>query len=113
MSGFIGATWRKPTRSNNGGECIEAADNRSGMIDLRDSKDLVGPGAGLRFGGMVRLRHRGQDRHPRPMTIRTVDRTHRGLRPWRRSSSEYSTILTRRAASAIYGGSQLSGRRLS
>ncbi|TDC72880.1 DUF397 domain-containing protein [Micromonospora sp. KC606] len=43
MSELTGAIWRKSTRSNNGGECIEVADNLTGIVGLRDSKDPTGP----------------------------------------------------------------------
>ncbi|MFC8847197.1 MULTISPECIES: DUF397 domain-containing protein [unclassified Micromonospora] len=43
MPDLTGATWRKSTRSNNGGDCVEVADNLSGMVGLRDSKDPSGP----------------------------------------------------------------------
>ncbi|MER5456057.1 DUF397 domain-containing protein [Micromonospora sp. NPDC002389] len=38
------ARWRKSTRSGtSGGECIEVADNLTGVVAVRDSKDLTGP----------------------------------------------------------------------
>lgn len=37
------ATWRKSTRSNGGGECVEVADNLPGVVGVRDSKDPAGP----------------------------------------------------------------------
>ncbi|MET8527595.1 DUF397 domain-containing protein [Micromonospora sp. NPDC005172] len=38
------AHWRKSTKSgNNGGACIEVADNLSGVVAIRDSKDQHGP----------------------------------------------------------------------
>ncbi|NYT96497.1 DUF397 domain-containing protein [Salinispora sp. H7-4] len=37
------AVWRKSSRSNNGGNCIEVADNLPGVVGLRDSKDPAGP----------------------------------------------------------------------
>ncbi|MBF9133002.1 DUF397 domain-containing protein [Plantactinospora sp. S1510] len=41
--------WRKATRSNtNGGNCVEVADNLSGRVLVRDSKDQRGPA--LAFG---------------------------------------------------------------
>jgi hypothetical protein len=41
---LTGATWRKSTRSSNGGDtCVEVADNLSGVVGVRDSKDLRGP----------------------------------------------------------------------
>ncbi|WFE57423.1 DUF397 domain-containing protein [Micromonospora sp. WMMD712] len=43
MPDLTGAVWRKSTRSNNGGDCIEVADNLPGIVGLRDSKDPSGP----------------------------------------------------------------------
>ncbi|MEU7843367.1 DUF397 domain-containing protein [Micromonospora sp. NPDC049114] len=43
MPDLTGAVWRKSTRSNNGGECVEVADNLPGVVGLRDSKDPTGP----------------------------------------------------------------------
>lgn len=42
---FLGsARWRKSTRSGtNGGNCVEVADNLSGVVAVRDSKDPTGP----------------------------------------------------------------------
>ncbi|SCG80591.1 DUF397 domain-containing protein [Micromonospora rifamycinica] len=38
------ARWRKSTRSNGGGgACVEVADNLSGVVAVRDSKDPDGP----------------------------------------------------------------------
>ncbi|MEV4844086.1 DUF397 domain-containing protein [Micromonospora matsumotoense] len=38
------ARWRKSTRSNGqGGNCVEVADNLSGVVVVRDSKDPGGP----------------------------------------------------------------------
>lgn len=38
------ARWRKSSRSNsNGGACVEVADNLSGAVGVRDSKDPSGP----------------------------------------------------------------------
>ncbi|WP_329105606.1 DUF397 domain-containing protein [Micromonospora sp. NBC_01699] len=38
------ARWRKSTRSNTaGGNCVEVADNLSGVVAVRDSKDPSGP----------------------------------------------------------------------
>lgn len=38
------ARWRKSTRSNGGGgACVEVADNLSGVVVVRDSKDTGGP----------------------------------------------------------------------
>ncbi|MEU1680851.1 DUF397 domain-containing protein [Micromonospora zamorensis] len=43
MPDLTGAVWRKSTRSNNGGECVEVTDNLPGIVGLRDSKDPSGP----------------------------------------------------------------------
>ncbi|WBB78242.1 DUF397 domain-containing protein [Micromonospora sp. WMMD882] len=43
MPDLTGAIWRKSTRSNNGGNCVEVADNTPGVVGLRDSKDPSGP----------------------------------------------------------------------
>ncbi|MEV0155382.1 DUF397 domain-containing protein [Micromonospora sp. NPDC050686] len=41
---LTGARWRKSTRSgNNGGDCVEVADNLPGTVAVRDSKDPAGP----------------------------------------------------------------------
>lgn len=38
------AIWRKSSRSNGApGECVEVADNVSGRVYVRDSKDRAGP----------------------------------------------------------------------
>ncbi|MFI9642539.1 DUF397 domain-containing protein [Micromonospora sp. NPDC051925] len=42
MPDLTGAVWRKSTRSNNGGNCVEVADNLSAVVGLRDSKDPTG-----------------------------------------------------------------------
>ncbi|MFG2060515.1 DUF397 domain-containing protein [Micromonospora sp. NPDC048871] len=40
---MTGARWRTATRSsNNGGDCVEVADNLPGRILVRDSKDRAG-----------------------------------------------------------------------
>ncbi|GAA3853961.1 DUF397 domain-containing protein [Streptomyces sedi] len=37
-------TWRRSSYSGpNGGECLEVADGVSGMVPVRDSKDVDGP----------------------------------------------------------------------
>ncbi|WP_089154137.1 DUF397 domain-containing protein [Micromonospora sp. NBS 11-29] len=42
--GLSGARWRKSTKSgNNGGDCVEVADNLSNLVGVRDSKDPGGP----------------------------------------------------------------------
>ena len=38
----LNATWRKSTRSNNGGACVEVR-YLDGRIEVRDSKDRTGP----------------------------------------------------------------------
>ncbi|WFE99830.1 DUF397 domain-containing protein [Micromonospora sp. WMMD964] len=44
MTDLTGAVWRKSTRSgDNGGACVEVADNLAGIIAVRDSKDATGP----------------------------------------------------------------------
>ncbi|NIL59598.1 DUF397 domain-containing protein [Salinispora arenicola] len=43
MHDLTGAAWRKSTRSNNGGNCVEVADDLAGKVGLRDSKDPSGP----------------------------------------------------------------------
>ncbi|GIG88678.1 DUF397 domain-containing protein [Plantactinospora endophytica] len=44
MVDLTGARWRKSTRSgSNGGECIEVADNLTGIVAVRDSKEPAGP----------------------------------------------------------------------
>ncbi|GIJ21279.1 DUF397 domain-containing protein [Micromonospora lutea] len=41
---MTGARWRKSTKSgNNGGSCLEVADNLPGVVGVRDSKDPTGP----------------------------------------------------------------------
>ncbi|MGW0436291.1 DUF397 domain-containing protein [Micromonospora sp. NPDC003197] len=38
------ARWRKSSRSNSaGGNCVEVADNLTGVVGVRDSKDPTGP----------------------------------------------------------------------
>ena len=36
------ATWRTSSFSNNGGACVEVADNQPGFVAVRDSKDTDG-----------------------------------------------------------------------
>ncbi|MGK5442053.1 DUF397 domain-containing protein [Micromonospora sp. URMC 105] len=44
MADLTGAQWRKSTRSSsNGGDCVEVADNLTGVVGVRDSKDPAGP----------------------------------------------------------------------
>jgi Domain of unknown function (DUF397) len=41
---LTGARWRKASRSgNNGGNCVEVAQNLPGAVAVRDSKDPDGP----------------------------------------------------------------------
>ncbi|MEU8130014.1 DUF397 domain-containing protein [Micromonospora sp. NPDC049049] len=44
MTDLTGAVWRKSTRSgDNGGACVEVADNLPDIVAVRDSKDQAGP----------------------------------------------------------------------
>ncbi|MDG4786724.1 DUF397 domain-containing protein [Micromonospora sp. WMMD1102] len=44
MADLTGAQWRKSTRSgDNGGDCVEIADNLTDVVAVRDSKDQAGP----------------------------------------------------------------------
>jgi hypothetical protein len=56
-----GARWRKSTRSgNNGGACVEVADNLPGRVLVRDTKDrdggtlIFGPDAWRAFVDLAR-----------------------------------------------------------
>lgn len=46
-SSLAAAVWRKSTRSNERGTCVEVADLNNGGRAVRDSKDPTGPA--LRF----------------------------------------------------------------
>ena len=37
------AVWRTSSYTNNGGACVEVADNQPDLIAVRDSKDRSGP----------------------------------------------------------------------
>jgi hypothetical protein len=37
------AAWRTSSYTNNGGACVEVADDQSGIVAIRDSKDRNGP----------------------------------------------------------------------
>jgi hypothetical protein len=39
--------WRKSSYSGNGGNCVEVASNRTGVVAVRDSKDKTGPALGF------------------------------------------------------------------
>jgi hypothetical protein len=43
MTDLSGARWRKSSRSNNQGQCVEVADGLGGVVGVRDSKDPAGP----------------------------------------------------------------------
>ena len=43
MIDLTNAAWRKSTRSNDTGNCVEVADNLPGLVAVRDSKDPAGP----------------------------------------------------------------------
>ncbi len=44
MANLTDAQWRKSTRSgDNGGACVEVADNFPDLVAVRDSKDPAGP----------------------------------------------------------------------
>ena len=43
MIDLSAAVWRKSSRSNSQGQCVEVADNLVGVVGVRDSKDSAGP----------------------------------------------------------------------
>ncbi|RKR88948.1 uncharacterized protein DUF397 [Micromonospora pisi] len=43
MSDLSGARWRKSSRSNDQGQCVEVADALADVVGVRDSKDVTGP----------------------------------------------------------------------
>jgi hypothetical protein len=44
VANLTGAVWRKSSRSSGqGGNCVEVAHNLTGIVGVRDSKDLTGP----------------------------------------------------------------------
>lgn len=46
MADLTGAIWRKSTRSGNGNNCVEVAENlisTTGLLYVRDSKNPTGP----------------------------------------------------------------------
>ncbi|TWG13457.1 uncharacterized protein DUF397 [Micromonospora palomenae] len=58
---MTGARWRKSTKSgNNGGSCVEVADNLPGVVLVRDTKDRDGgtlsfePDSWQRFVGLAK-----------------------------------------------------------
>ncbi|MFI5490964.1 DUF397 domain-containing protein [Actinoplanes sp. NPDC051859] len=43
MMDLSSAMWRKSARSGSSGNCVEVADNLSGVVAVRDSKNPAGP----------------------------------------------------------------------
>lgn len=43
MADLSKAAWRKSSLSGSGNNCVEVADNLSGVVAVRDSKDPHGP----------------------------------------------------------------------
>lgn len=43
MPDLARAHWRKSTRSNGTGQCVEVADNLRNVVAIRDSKNPTGP----------------------------------------------------------------------
>ncbi|WP_431728359.1 DUF397 domain-containing protein [Verrucosispora sp. TAA-831] len=63
MAELTGARWRTSTRSStNGGNCVEVADNLTGVVAVRDSKDrdgdvlIFGPAAWRAFVALAARR---------------------------------------------------------
>ena len=61
MRDLAGAEWRKSTRSGQSGNCVEVADNLTGIVGVRDSKNpdggvlTVNPSAWSTFVAGVKL----------------------------------------------------------
>ena len=54
LNNLPGAVWRKSSRSNDQGLCVEVANNvveSAGVVVIRDSKDLSGPVLAVSPGG--------------------------------------------------------------
>ncbi len=58
-------TWRKSTRSNGSGDCIEVAADLAGKVGLRDSKDPAGPALKFAPGAWDAFVSRVKDGSPR------------------------------------------------
>lgn len=43
MINLTGAAWRRSSRSNAEGNCVEVADNLGTLVAVRDSRDVNGP----------------------------------------------------------------------
>lgn len=43
MNSFHGGSWRKSSRSTDGQNCVEVANDLIGVVGVRDSKDVSGP----------------------------------------------------------------------
>jgi hypothetical protein len=65
-----GARWRKSTRSgNNGGSCVEVADNLPGVVLVRDTNDRDGGTLTLGPGPVAGLRQPREDDRPGPLIL--------------------------------------------